>query len=80
MSKIKDERNAVLISLLTNKAIRVNHSCKWFPKKAGLPSLRDAVVYKLYQANLVCSQKVDGIEEVVLTSTGKLVATRLQSA
>lgn len=74
MSKIQKERNAVLIELLTNKAIRNGYSWKWLNKRKGLPSLRNEITSSLFRADLVKELS----QEMILSEMGEVIAKKLQ--
>lgn len=74
MSKIQKERNAVLVELLTNKAIRNGYSWKWLNKRKGLPSLRNEITSSLFRADFVKELS----QEMILSEMGEVIAKKLQ--
>ena len=78
MSKIQKERDAVILELLTNKAVRSGYSWKWLNKRKGLPSLRNEITSSLFRADLVKSFPPFGGQEMILSEMGKVVAEKLQ--
>jgi hypothetical protein len=74
MSKIQNERNSVLLELLTNKAVRNDHSWKWLNKRKGLPSLRNEITSSLFRADLVRELS----QEMILSEWGRVIVKKLQ--
>lgn len=74
MSKIQKERNAVMVELLTNKAIRNGYSWKWLNKRKGLPSLRNEITSSLFRADFVKELS----QEMILSEMGEVIAKKLQ--
>lgn len=75
MSKIQKERDAVMLELLTNKAVRSGYSWKWLNKGKGLPSLRNEITSSLFRDNLVKELS----QEMVLSECGEVIVKKLQN-
>ena len=74
MSKIQNERNSVLLELLTNKAVRNGYSYKWLNKRKGIPSLRNEITSSLFRADLVRELS----QEMILSECGRVIVKKLQ--
>lgn len=80
MTKAEQERNAVLLELLTNKAVKSGYSWKWLNKRKGLPSLRNEITSYLFRADYVRSFPPFGGQEMILSERGQIVARKLQDS
>ena len=72
-TKAQIERNAVLIELLTNRAVCKNYTFRWVNRRKGLPSLKNDITSSLFRADLVEDfVNESGEREMILSSSGKV--------